>query len=200
MQIDNKYFNLWKNALKDKGILLDEANSLLLENIFKIRVIDKDEFFIKEGDNSTEIGFVLEGVFRSFYIDKNGKDITKYFYAEGSMLFSYLSYLINESSEYDIQSIEESTILVIKVSELEKMMEGNYQLLLLYKKLLDEALVMKEEHAKSFKLMDSKERYEEFHKKYSFIEQRVKQHQLASYLGVTPVTLSRIRKKLRIIK
>ncbi|HCW52385.1 MAG TPA: hypothetical protein DG753_01285 [Clostridium sp.] len=70
----------------------------------------------------------------------------------------------------------------------------------MYKKLLDEAIVMKEEHACSFKLLNSLERYKRFKAMYPNLEQRIKQHHLASYLGITPVSLSRIRNKGKINK
>lgn len=65
----------------------------LLRNIFKLKVLKKNMFFLQEGEKSTEIGFIIKGVFRSYYIDKIGNDITKYFYAEGEILFSYAAYL-----------------------------------------------------------------------------------------------------------
>lgn len=191
---------LLKSIIESKGISLDDKNLFLLESIFVEREIKKDEFFLKEGNESLEVGIVLNGVFRSFYIDKNGDDITKYFYAEKSLLFSYFAYLTRKPSSYYIQAIEDSCILVAKVSDFEKIVDGNYELLLLYKKLLDEVIVMKEEHACSFKLLNSGQRYEEFKKKYPGLENRIKQHQLASYLGVTPVSLSRIKKNLKINK
>jgi len=65
---------------------------------------------------------------------------------------------------------------------------------------LDDALVLKEEHACSFKLLDSAERYMQFLAQYPGLEKRVKQYHIASYLGITPVSLSRIRKKLDLNK
>lgn len=188
---------LLKSIIESKGISLNDKNLSLLVSIFVKRDIKKNEFFLKEGDEPSEVGLVLSGVFRSFYIDRDGDDITKYFYSEESLLFSYFAYLERKPSSYYIQAIEDSCIFVAKVSDFEKIVDGNYELLLLYKKLLDEVIVMKEEHACSFKLLNSRQRYEEFKKKYPGLEKRVKQHQLASYLGVTPVSLSRIKNKMK---
>ncbi|NME84190.1 Crp/Fnr family transcriptional regulator [Clostridium sp. SM-530-WT-3G] len=191
---------VWENIMKNKGFVLDNNNIDLLNSIFKGREIKKNEFFLKQGDKSTEVAFVQKGVFRSFYIDAKGNDITKYFYAEDSVLFSYFAYLTNKESAYYIQALEDSYILVAKVSDFEKIIKGNYNLLYLYKKLLDEAIVIKEEHACSFKLLNSLERYKRFKAMYPNLEQRIKQHHLASYLGITPVSLSRIRNKGKINK
>lgn len=116
------------------------------------------------------------------------------------MLFSYVAYLTNKNSRYNIQALEDSEILVAKISDFEELMKENYQLLLFYKKTLDEILVSKEEHACSFKLLNSVERYKQFLDQYPGLEKRVKQYQLASYLGITPVSLSRIRNKLSLNK
>lgn len=197
----NKINNdFWKNILHRKNIVLSQTNLILMQNILNRQVIKKDDYFLKAGNRSTQVGFITEGLFRSFYIDENGNDVTKYFYSTGGVLFAYISYLTDTDSSYDIQALEDSVVLVAQVSDFEKIIDGNYQLLLLYKQLIDEALIKKEEHAASFKLMNSAERYEHFLINNPELEKRVKQHQIASYLGITPVSLSRIRKKLKIIK
>lgn len=196
----NIYDNLWMNLLKNNPISIDEENISLLSDIFKLRILKKDAFFLQEGENSTEIGFIISGIFRSYYVDKIGNDITKYFYTEGGILFSYAAYLSQKESMYYIQALEDSEILVAKISDFERIIEGNYQLLLFYKKMIDRVLVIKEEHASSFKLLNSIERYKQFLATYPDLEKRIKQYYLASYLGITPVSLSRIRKKLNINK
>lgn len=198
--IENQYEGLLASLLQYNAVTLSEENINLLRCIFKPRAINKDHFFIDEGEKSTEIGIVIKGVFRSYYIDKMGNDITKYFYSEGGLLLSYVAYLTQKESNYTMQAIEDSEILVANISDLEKIIDGNYQLLLLCKKMIDRILVMKEEHAISFKLLDSAERYKLFLDTYPGLEARIKQCHLASYLGITPVSLSRLRKKLGINK
>jgi len=197
---ENIYGGLWRNLLKSKTISLDEESIALLQNILKPKLLKKDNFFLQEGEKSTEIGFITKGIFRSYYIDKIGNDITKYFYKEGGILFSYVAHLCQNESKYYIQALEDSEILVAKISDFEKIVEENYQLLLFYKKMIDSALIMKEEHASSFKLLDSMERYKQFHAMYPSLEKRLKQCHIASYLGITPVSLSRIRKKSNLNK
>lgn len=186
--------------LQSNEISLDEKSITLLLNIFKTKVLRKDMFFLREGDKSTEIGLVIKGIFRSYYIDKMGNDITKYFYTERGILFSYAAYLSQKESMYCIQALEESEILVAKISDFEKIVKENYKLLLFYKKMIDSILVAKEEHASSFKLLNSMERYKKFITTYPGLERRIKQRHLASYLGITPVSLSRIKNKSNLNK
>lgn len=186
--------------LEKRGISLDNDSLALLQNIFKYKLIENEMYFLREGEKSTEMAMVTKGLFRSYYIDEKGNDITKYFYQEGSVLFSYVAYQTQNNSMYSIQALEDSEILTARISDFEAVMKGNYQLLLIYKKILDDVLIMKEQHACSFKLLNSTERYKQFLAQYPGLEKRIKQYQLASYLGITPVSLCRIRNKLNLNK
>lgn len=197
---ENNDITLWLNLMKSRGIFLREENIASLRNIFKPKIIKKETYFLQEGEKSTEIGFITKGIFRSYYIDGMGNDITKYFYKECDILFSYMAHICQNESKYYIQALEDSEILVAKISDFEKIVEENYQLLLFYKKMIDNVLIMKEEHASSFKLLDNMERYKQFLDMYSGLEKRFKQCHIASFLGITPVSLSRIRKKLNLNK
>lgn len=86
------------NFFQDKVTFLDATNIALLQTIFKPRSLTKGQFFIEAGEKSTEIGLVIKGIFRSYYIDHDGNDITKYFHPEGSLLCSYLAYLTRKES------------------------------------------------------------------------------------------------------
>lgn len=189
-----------RDVLHKKGISIDEVNISKLYTGFQIRKIEKNAFFIREGDLSHEIAIVKSGIFYSYYIEKSGLEAIKYFYPEETVLLSYYAYLTGNKSSYYIQALEDSEIYVMKLCDLKKIVEGNYQLLYLCKKVLDEILVMKEEHASSFTRFNNTERYQQFQNTYPNLEKRVKQYQIASYLGITPVSLSRIRKKLDINK
>ena len=83
---EDVYHGLWRNLLKSNGISLDEKSIASLRNIFKPKVLKNNMFFLQEGERSTQIGFISKGIFRSFYIDKIGDDITKYFYSEDGIL------------------------------------------------------------------------------------------------------------------
>lgn len=195
----NAYDALKMNLLKNKVAFLDEESIASLMSILKVRLLKKDSFFLQEGEKSTEIGFIINGIFRSYYIDKMGNDVTKYFYQEGDVLFSYAAHLSQKESGYYIQALEDSEILVAKIYDFEKIVEENYKLLLYYKKMIDSVLVMKEEHAASFKLLNGTERYKEFVARNPDLDKRIKQCHLASYLGITPVSLSRIKHMKKIL-
>lgn len=186
--------------LNNGEISIDDDSLALLRKVFIPKTVKKDIYFLQEGEKSTQMALVRKGLFRSYYLDDKGNDVTKYFYPEGSMLFSYFAHLAGKETAYSIQALEDSEILVAKISDFERVVEGNYQLLSFYKKMIDCVLVMKEEHALSFKQLNSTDHYKQFLTQYPGLEKRIKQYQLASYLGITPVSLSRIRNKLNLNK
>ncbi|NPC91864.1 Crp/Fnr family transcriptional regulator [Bacillus sp. WMMC1349] len=191
---------LWSDLQAKFGVSLDDDNLAKVRAIFHPRTMKKNDFFIREGEKSTEIGLIMKGAFRSFYINEQGHDMTKYFYVEGDLILSYLAYISQKKSAYSIQALENSEIFVASIHDWEKIVDENYQLLSFYKRMVDTVLVMKEEHATSFKLWNSTERYNNFCASYPELNQRIKQCHLASYLGITPVSLSRIRTKQNLNK
>lgn len=188
------------DVLRKKGIKVEEGDLSKLRAGLRLRKLKKGDFFIREGDMSHEIAIVKSGIFSAYYIEKNGLEAIKYFYSEESVLVSYYAYLTGRESGYYIQALEECEIYVMELCDFKQMVEDSYQLLYLCKKVLDEILVMKEEHATSFTRLNSTERYQQFVDTYPGLEKRVKQYQIASYLGITPVSLSRIRRKLNLNK
>jgi CRP-like cAMP-binding protein len=172
----------------------------VLSGIFKPVRIEKDEFFIRQGDWPTRLGYVVRGAFRSYIVTEDGNDVTKYFYIEKSILFSYAAYIQKTESTSSIQALEDSEILTVNMDDLEKALNSDPDLANLFKNKLDDVMIMKDRQASSFKLLDSADRYRQFLMDYPGLENRVKQYHLASYLGITPVSLSRIRKKMNLIK
>jgi CRP-like cAMP-binding protein len=194
------------NEKEDEGALLLNKHGLTesvisrFKPIFKLKRMEKGDYFIRQGDMSVEMGFVEKGLFRSFYLDGKGNDVTKYFYPEGSMLFSYAAHLAQSPSAYSVQALEDGEIYIAPIIEFERLIKGDYELMEHYKRIIDEMLVTKEAHALSFKLLDGIGRYKAFITENPGLERRVKQYHLATYLGITPVSLCRIRKKAAINK
>lgn len=184
----------------DFNFYVSQDETSILSGIFKPECIKKEEFFIRQGDFPTRIGYVVHGAFRSFIITEDGNDVTKYFYIEQSILFSYAAYIQKTGSSSSIQALEDSEILSASMYDLEEALNSDPNLGTLFKNKLDDVMIMKDRQASSFKLLNSTDRYRQFLADYPGLENRVKQYHLASYLGITPVSLSRIRKKLDLIK
>lgn len=178
--------------------LTDLTKSEITEftKISRIKTFEKKSNFIREGQIPTEFGFVLSGLFRYVYITEKGKEFTKGFMPEKSFISSYSAMISKTSSPFFIEAIEQSKVLVISNSKWEKLKIKNPKWNLLLIKLLEKGYGIKEKREREFLLLDAESRYKIFLKEYPNIENRVKLNMIASYLGITPIALSRIRKKI----
>ena len=161
----------------------------------KIKKIRKDECYIREGEKPKSFAYVFSGLFRYYYIDKNGNDFTKGFFFENSFITSYSALIQNRESYFSIEALEDSEIIEI---DYEKWKTLFNQELVWYKFLLtliEKGYCVKESREREFLLFDAEERYRSFLQTFPDQQKRIKQHFIASYLGITPVALSRIRKK-----
>jgi CRP-like cAMP-binding protein len=179
---------------------LDPADEAALRSAFADAWMARGEHFIREGEPSIRFAVVESGLFRSYYLDDEGRDFTKHFFAEGSILFSYAAYSGKAPSAYSIEALEDSSLSVARVDELMGIAEGRPALRRLAKDLLDGAMIEKERRSTEFVLLDSEGRYRRFQEENPGLEARIKQHQLASYLGITAVSLSRLRRRLLVNK
>lgn len=178
----------------------DPGDLEALASITKLERLRKGSYFIREGEDSRRLALVVKGLFRSFYIDDEGRDYTKLFLPEGSILLSYYAHLSGEPSAYFIEALEDSEILVAGLAEFERLAVESRGLLRLYKGLADSVLVEKEGHRLSLIREKGEERYLRFRRERPGLEARLRQRDLASYLGITPVSLSRLRRRLGLNK
>ena len=167
-----------------------------LSNICVGQTISKGGAFIRAGETPKDIGIVIDGLFRYFYIDEDGKDFTKAFSGSGKILISYSAILQNRPSHFSIEALSNSKILTFNYKAFLSMMEKDIHWYPLAFKLIESVYVMKELREKSFLLDDATTRYKEFQEHYAEVENQIKLYHVASYLGITPEALSRIRKKM----
>lgn len=166
-----------------------------IKGCFKEIEIPSKTTLLKEGEISKNIFFVKKGCLRHSY-NKEGKDITFQFFLENQSVASFDSFFNNQPSIFSIQSIEPSVIISIRKEEFEKLID-------LYpesKDLLLELLLKRfSNYTQLFlsRIKDSpQERYEDLLKNHPQIIERIPQHYIASYLGITTVSLSRIRNRI----
>jgi CRP-like cAMP-binding protein len=176
----------------DKKYHFTDFDQNFVMKIFKFKKITKGEYFIKAGEIPDKIAFVIKGIFRYFYIDFNGKDSTKYFCVENSFLSSYSAMIQKKGSNYFIEALEDSEILVSNFKDITE----NPHFQIFSRNLLNKAIIYKEKRENDFLQKNGSQRYVDFITDYPLLEERIPHYYIASYLGLTPVSLSRIRKKL----
>lgn len=170
----------------------EEKQAMLALNIF--HVFEKGAILLKEGQRSQDGYFVLKGCIRTFY-DKDGEEKTTAFYTEQEGITPNCV-ITGEASEYSISCVEES-ILVVSNPEMEGEIFAKFPKFETLCRLLYEELLAKSQlDFDQFKTSSPEERYLQLLADRPSLIQRVPQHQLASYLGITPQSFSRMRKRI----
>lgn len=153
----------------------------------------KGEIILDIGSSMDKVFFVLKGIARSYYLDDEGNDVTKLFCPEMSLIAGE-SFFTTEKSIQSFEALEDIDALSFNAKELKKYFLKNPILQELYIKLLEKSIVYKMHREYEFQTKRAAERYLDFKKDFPQLEGRVSQSCIASYLGITPVSLSRIRR------
>ncbi len=160
--------------------------------------VRKNEYFIRTGSVPDKMAFIVNGIFRVFYLTEQGDEKILVFREEGRMLSAYSAFLENKESWFDIQALEDSDLLYITFFDYKKVLHEHQCWQILNKKYVEMLFVEKEKREREFLSDNAETRYQKFLLTYpAGIEQRIKQYHIASYLGITPVALSRIKKHLK---
>jgi CRP-like cAMP-binding protein len=159
----------------------------------RILRLSRGEFFLRAGDVPTKVGFMTEGWLRYFHTDAEGHDYIRYFCKGENFVSSQSALIKGESSEFSIQALEDAVLVVFEYADWLALMESHPAWGSIHKAILDRALAAAERRERSLILDDAEKRYLSFLDEYPGVEAHVKQYDIASYLGISPVTLSRIR-------
>lgn len=173
---------------------IDETlEDALKENIL-IREYPKGTLLLKEGDLCNECYFIIKGLIRCYY-HKNAEQITSDFYMEEDVA-SPSCYGTNTPSNLNLECLED-TVAFVGSPEMETEMFEKYPKLETLSRIMGDKILSKyQENIHTFKMSSPLERYQELLEKRPELIQRVPQYQIASYLGITPESLSRIRKRI----
>jgi len=176
--------------------LTDAEWQALLPDL-SIRTLAKHQDLVQQGSLASQIGFVLTGQFRQFY-SKDGQERTTYFFLEDQLVGAYMSCVTGQPSPVTIQAMSEVTYLGFPYPVLQKLFDQfpNWQL---FGRLLAEYIMVSlEQRMAGLLLLSPEERYLDLLEgDQKNLLQRIPQHYLANYLGITPVSLSRIRNRIQ---
>jgi CRP-like cAMP-binding protein len=178
-------------------VTFSDEEWLALSKEMKIRSLPKKHVFVRLGEVSTAVGFLIAGALRQYYITPENDERTTYFFFEGALVGGYLSLVAKKPSLVAIEAMEEAQILTFPYSALEVLYD-RYPVWERFGRKIAEYLVLGlEERLVEHLMYSPEERYERLLKSHrTKILERVPQQYIASYLGITPVSLSRIRARL----
>lgn len=183
------------NYIRKFGILNDTEKLLIADGLQEITV-QKGEAFIEAGKVSRKIAFVKEGVFRSLYYNKQGDDFTRYFIYEGRFIGDFHGLADQMPSLEYIEAITDGVLLAIDLEHFKKLEKEIAIWPVLFARLHAFVAENKLKVANTMLNLDAKARYIHFLNHYPGLANRVPQSMLASYLGITPSSLSRIRRNI----
>lgn len=189
------YLLTLKNVIKNISPITDSEWKLFENDIYE-KTILKNDFFTKPDMVADSISFVLKGTFRTFYMDNNGADITTHFQLENMFIVDYQSFITSKKSVFQIEALEDSHILYFNKKTVESLFEQSHNWEKFGRIIAEQVFILYTKRFQSLLFQTAQERYLNLLKEFPEIFQRVPQYLIASYLGIKPQSLSRIRKQL----
>ena len=164
----------------------------VLESILVPMKFQKGELILAEGDVCKNIYWVAKGLVRQFYY-KNGKELTEYMAIENTIFMSIESLFKELPSTQQIQALEPTILFALPKTALEREAVRNVNIQMLYRKILEESLIISQVHADMLRFESAQERYTKLVKRSPQLVLHAPLVYIASYLQMTPETLSRVR-------
>jgi len=186
----------YKNQILKFLPISEDGLEKLLNNII-IKEIPSGTILLFEGDIATKLFLVINGCLRAFFIKENGIEITSQFFLEGQMVASFESAMTGTPSRLYIDTIEDSIIGFIPMNYLEKAISESSSARDHFNKFLISRLIYYMNQHASFILDNPEKRYLKLIQENPEFVSRLPQQYIASYLGITPVSLSRIRTRIK---
>ena len=164
----------------------------VLEGILVPMKFQKGEIILREGDICKDIYWVAKGLVRQFYY-KNDKELTEYMAIEDNIVMSIESLFKEQPSTQQIVALEPTILFALPKKDLEHEAVRNVNIQMLYRKILEESLIISQVHADMLRFESAQERYAKLVKRSPQLVLRAPLVYIASYLQMTPETLSRVR-------
>ncbi|MFX3619100.1 MAG: Crp/Fnr family transcriptional regulator [Sporolactobacillus sp.] len=195
-----EYKNQLSKAVESYGKITDKEMSSFTEMLKPI-FIKKDDYFIRTGETEPWLGFIVSGLFRGFQINESGEEYIKHFFRENDFMTANSRSLVDidyvsQSSAYYFQALEDSVVLQINKVETRKLLKYICWVEM-FSKFIEQVHRIEEDRIKHLMLDDATTRYLRFKENFPGLENRLKQFYIASYIGISPVSLSRIRAGLK---
>lgn len=168
------------------------------KKICHFKTFQKGDIVLGFTDVSKNIYFICKGLLRTYFLDENGHMYNKNLFLEGDFAGSKASMLLEKPSDFCIEAMEDTTVIVIPYKGYRELINTYSDINAFYIAYLEQKWVIeKEQHEISLVLEDASQRYLAFLEKHPTIEQRISQYHIAAHLGITPTQLSRIKKTLK---
>jgi CRP-like cAMP-binding protein len=193
--MDTNHVRLLRNTIDQLVRTTDDDWELLVPHLSFCH-LNKGEYWINEGKKEHQIGFVLSGNMRHFYTD-DGEEKTTYFYFENHLVSSYFSALTGQPSKLTIEALTNCQLLIFPYKVLMTLYDRSHLWERFGRKLAEYLVLGLEDRMAGLLILTPEQRYLQLLQENKRIIERIPQHLIANYLGITPVSLSRIRGRIR---
>ncbi|RYZ44561.1 MAG: Crp/Fnr family transcriptional regulator [Sphingobacteriales bacterium] len=183
------------NSFAEKGTVLNEAEIELLSGAFQERKFRKHQYLVQEGESARYLAYITKGLARHYLVDEKGQEHILLFLAEGWWGGDLGSFYTGEPSCYNIDFLEDTEAILITRAGLDTLFQQIPQLNAYFRSLYQNAIIAYNRRVSDVMSKSTGDRYRDFLSRYPKLDQRIPNHQIASFLGITPQSLSRIRRQ-----
>ena len=177
-----------------KITVLENTEIELIKRSFKPLQLSKNEFFLEAGKINRNVGYLYKGLVR-YFVYKDGEESTFEFTKEGEFIADYQSFNSKTISVQNIQAIEACELLIINYDNLQTIFNTTKNGNLIGRLIIEHRFDVIVNQLLAIYMQNHEDRYQTFIKNYSDLAQRIPQYLIASYVGVKPESLSRIRRR-----
>ena len=159
--------------------------------------LEKNSYYIRQGDKPSRMAFIISGVLRVFCINDAGEDRTLSFRTSGQFIAAYTPHVEKRETWYSIEALTDCDLVYLSLLQADELVAKHPCWEKIFKNYIVQLFIEKEDRERSFLMEDAKTRYLGFIKNFPNLEQQIHQFHIASFLGISPVSLSRIRAGLK---
>ncbi|EKQ57957.1 MULTISPECIES: Crp/Fnr family transcriptional regulator [unclassified Clostridium] len=175
---------------------LQEDLKELFNSTAAIRIVPKGTIILRQGEIPSSLYYIHKGIIRGYYIDESGNDVTKCFACETEFACAE-GLLRSGETTFSVESLEDCICVIIPYGSINQGMKESNQMKIIFNEYIRKILINTLNREKALLMKDALERYKEFKREYSSLEDRINQAYIASFIGVRASSLSRIKRSMK---
>jgi CRP-like cAMP-binding protein len=179
-----------------RHIQLDKKEKAYFTSMLQVKKLKRKEFLLKPGEVSKTENFINKGCLRTYTVDANGFEHILMFATEDWWTGDLHSFLTQSPATYFVEALEDTEVIQYTKDNLDKLLVEVPKFERFYRIMLQKSLIALHQRISQNLSLSAEERYLTFTKKYPHLQERLSQKQIAAYLGITPIFLSMLKRKL----
>lgn len=187
-------------SLLNRKVAIPDASWRAAQALFTVRRFDTGAQLVEAGAPADTLFFLTGGLVRFYYLDEQGREYNKSFAGAGQVVTSVSSLVTGEPSPFFIQALSPSQSLAMEYRDFLALAESFSAWRQLQLRLLEQLVIKKERREADFLRLSAAERYRQFLSEHAAIAHAIPNYHIASFLGITEVALSRIRRRLKLTR